>query len=395
VDGHRRSPLSALAAWLSAATAVLGTAGASGAATLSSPESSSTPTTVAPATDTAGTVWLCRPGLSDDPCTQDLRTTVVGVHGKPTIQYAQPATSSPFDCFYVYPTVSRQKTANADLRVQASEIAVAEQQASRFSTVCRVWAPVYRQRTLASLGQGLGGDPQADAVASQSLLAAWQDYLANDNDGRPIIFIGDSQGSAMLIRLLRSQVDATPAVRSRMVSAILLGGNVTVPAGKPVGGTFAHIPICTTSAATGCVIAYSSFPSRPPADALFGRPGQGVSLQSGQTQTKGLAVVCVNPAAPGGGAGALDPYFRLPVPVAGITTAWVAYPGLYSARCERSGGASWLQVDDVRPRGAPGPRLSEPEGPAWGFHALDVNLALGNLVQDVAAEESSYQAGHG
>ena len=28
-------------------------------------------------TDAAGTVWLCRPGLADDPCTADLDATVV------------------------------------------------------------------------------------------------------------------------------------------------------------------------------------------------------------------------------------------------------------------------------------------------------------------------------
>ena len=29
-------------------------------------------------------------------------------------------------------------------------------------------------------------------------------------------------------------------------------------------------------------------------------------------------------------------------------------------------------------------------GPDWGYHADDVNLALGNLVQDVAQEETAY-----
>ena len=138
------------------------------------------------------------------------------------------------------------------------------------------------------------------------------------------------------------------------------------------------------------MIAYSSFPGRPPASSLFGRPGQGVSLQSGQTDKAGLAVACVNPSALGGGTGLLEPYFRLAVPAGGVMTPWAAFPHLYSARCESAGGATWLQVSDI---GAPGdlrPVVHETLGPDWGYHLYDVNLALGNLVADVAAEEAAY-----
>jgi hypothetical protein len=33
--------------------------------------------------------------------------------------------------------------------------------------------------------------------------------------------------------------------------------------------------------------------------------------------------------------------------------------------------------------------VSATRGPTWGYHADDVNLALGNLVADVAAEEAA------
>ena len=79
---------------------------------------------------------------------------------------------------------------------------------------------MYRQRTAASLQKGLGNDPAADQVAYESLLSGWEDYLAHDNDGRPVVFIGHSQGAAMLIRLLRSQIDPHPALRKQMVSAL-------------------------------------------------------------------------------------------------------------------------------------------------------------------------------
>jgi hypothetical protein len=258
--------------------------------------------------------------------------------------------------------------------------------------VCNVWAPTYRQRTSASLAEGLGNDPAADQTSYDSLLAGWKDYLAHDNDGRPIVFIGHSQGAANLIRLLQSQVDDNASLRARMVSAIILGGNVQVPVGRTVGGTFTHIPACTKASQTGCVIAYSSFSSPPPANSLFGRPGQGVSLQSDQTTARGQQVVCTNPAALGApGAAPLTPYFISSG--AGATgEPWVTYPGLYTGACESAGGATWLQI--TARAGDDRPVVTPTLGPTWGLHLDDVNLALGNLVDDVTAEEAAYVSRH-
>ncbi|MGH2856564.1 MAG: DUF3089 domain-containing protein [Solirubrobacteraceae bacterium] len=344
---------------------------------------------------TGATVWLCRPGSQPDPCAGNLTATVVSARGPRRVEVARGNGASRFDCFYVYPTVSTELGANADLTVQGSETAVAVAQAERFSQVCRVWAPMYRQRTARSLAQGLGADPHADLVAHDSVLSGWRDYLRHYNDGRPVVFIGHSQGAAMLIRLLAAQLDPNRVLRRRMVIAIILGGNVTVKAGRTLGGSFQHIPVCARPAQPGCVIAYSSFPGEPPANADFGRPGRGVSLQSGQTAVRGMQVACVNPAAIGGGAAELAPYFpsaaetSLAPPAA---TPWITFPHLYRAVCRERHGASWLQVNAIGLRGDHRPVVSEQLGAAWGFHADDVNLALGNLVGDVAAAERAYAA---
>jgi hypothetical protein len=342
---------------------------------------------------TAGTVWLCQPDLANDPCTANLDSTTVSADGSTVKATSRPNAASKFDCFYVYPTTSTQKGDNANLKIQGGQIAAAVAQASRFSQVCNVWAPMYRQRTEASLAKGLGNDHAADQVAYDSLLAGWKDYLAHDNHGRPIIFIGHSQGAAMLIRLLHNVIDPSAKLRARMVSAVILGGNVQVPVGKDVGGSFAHIATCTSARQTGCVIAYSSFGSIPPADSLFGRPAQGVSLQSGQTTSAGQQVACVNPVNFSSSPGALLPYFlSSPSSVTGVnlTTPWVSYPGLYTATCKSSGGATWLQIDAASIPGDPRPKVAATLGPTWGLHLADVNLALGNLVLDVALQEGAY-----
>jgi Protein of unknown function (DUF3089) len=172
---------------------------------------------------------------------------------------------------------------------------------------------------------------------------------------------------------------------------------VAVPAGRLVGSTFHHLPLCSSASQTGCVIAYSSFPSEPPANSLFGRPAQGVSYQSGQTARSDVEVACVNPAALSGGIAGLVPYFTTATsspPPPAVQTLWVTYPGLYTASCQQGGGASWLQVTPTRTSGDNRPVVTQSLGPTWGFHADDINLALGNLVQDVRAEEAAYQAVH-
>ena len=346
-------------------------------------------------TDAAGVTWLCRPGLPGDPCLFPEGAVSVAANGAKTVVPAPPASQPAFDCFYIYPTVTASAaTSNTGTAVTLAAEAAAVAQASRFSQVCNVWAPTYRQRTSASLNKGLGNDPTADRISYDSLLTGWQDYLAHDNDGRPVIFIGHSQGAANLIKLLRSQVDDDAALRSRMVAALILGGNVQVPVGKTVGGTFANIPACTATGQTGCVIAYSSFSSTPPADSLFGRPGQGVSLQSDQRTRKGQQVLCTNPAALApttSTAGApLTPYFISKSLRAGAH--WVTYPGLYTGTCESKGGATWLQIDAQA--GGSRPVVQPTLGAEWGLHADDVNLALGNLVDDVQAAEATYAAQH-
>ena len=353
-----------------------------------------------PAAAPSRTVWLCRPGLAADPCTANLATTVVARDGTTRIEQSRPAGEPPIDCFYVYPTISGQPTINANLAVGFREREVAAAQAARFSQVCRVYAPVYRQITLRAL-EHPNRITHADAViAYDSVLAAFRDYMAHFNHGRGIVFIGHSQGAAILIQLLKREVDGTPAMRRRLVSAIVLGGNLTVPRGRSVGGDFAHIPACRSSGQTGCVVAYSSFTSRPPQNSQFGRTTSdaGVRLLAPHNPSPGLRVMCVNPASPAGGTALLDPYlpslvlaFLRAGSAPKVQTPWVSFPGEYRARCESSGNATWLQVTRVAGNADRRPLLARLRDPALGLHVLDVNIALGNLVRLVHDEAASYR----
>jgi hypothetical protein len=141
------------------------------------------------------------------------------------------------------------------------------------------------------------------------------------------------------------------------------------------------------------VIGYSSFARTPPPNTEFGIAGQGVSWLSGQYGGAGQQVACVNPAAIGGGTAPLQPYFA-GVNAAGTTATWVTYPRLYTAECMTAGNTTWLQVTDVAGPSDRRPALHDTDPVTFGLHRFDVNLALGNLVDDVFAQEAAYQARH-
>jgi hypothetical protein len=146
-------------------------------------------------------VWLRRPGLAVNYCNTDLSTTVFWPDGTNTTIKIDDA-KTPIDCFYVYPTVSLERRGNADLKIQNEETTTAIAQAARFSQVCRVFAPVYRQTTVYHDAGNLHGNGE---LAYADVLAAWRDYLAHWNGGRGVVLIGHSQGAGVLEQLLQVQ----------------------------------------------------------------------------------------------------------------------------------------------------------------------------------------------
>ncbi|MDP9414772.1 MAG: DUF3089 domain-containing protein [Pseudomonadota bacterium] len=155
---------------------------------------------------------------------------------------------------------------------------VAAVQFARFASVCRTFAPIYRQATLASLLRAVSGGESAQrlALAYSDVVAAWRHYLAQHNKGRPFVLIGHSQGTIHLCQLRARKIEGRPAA-TRMLSAMLIGFNIEVPEGKRVGGTFRHTPLCRRAGETGCVVTYVSFRATnpPPANAFFGRAVRG------------------------------------------------------------------------------------------------------------------------
>ena len=139
-----------------------------------------------------------------------------------------------------------------------------------------MYAPVYRQATVPAL--------QAGKTTRRDYLTAYGDveqafdaFLRRIGPHRGFVLIGHSQGSFHLQRLIRRRIDDHRALRRRLVSAVLLGGNVTVRKGSDRGGVFRHVPTCKRATQLACVIAFSTFNETPPDPSLFGRGGSRVA----------------------------------------------------------------------------------------------------------------------
>ena len=347
--------------------------------------------------------WLCLPGRTDDACSADESATIIAADGTTTHEAFVRNPKAKIDCFYVYPTVSLEPTGNADMNAGPMEKSVVAQQFARFGAVCRTYAPLYRQVTLSALRAAIAGKPiPVDReLAYNDVLDAWNYYLAHFNRGRGVVLVGHSQGSGVLIALIKSEIDGKP-VQRRLISAILMGSRLAVPAGGVVGGDFKSIPLCQSPSQTQCAIPYASFRANvpPPANSRFGKV-PGVEMVAG----------CANPASLAGGSGELHAYLATRGSFLGTTqsrpwvkgktidTPFVSVPGMLTAECVTDEHGSYLAITvHPSPNGA---RIGEISGDVrasgkvqedWGLHLIDANLAMGNLIDIVSAESKAYSS---
>ena len=359
-------------------------------------------TPAAPANDySKPETWLCLPGRASDACTVDLSATVVEKDGK-SDKITLTATPAPaaIDCFYVYPTVSTDPTPNSDMTIDDAERRVVAVQFARFRTVCRPFAPMYRQVTLSALRQYMTGqNPGADrALAYNDVKAAWDWYLAHENKGRGVVLIGHSQGSGVIAELVKREIDGKP-IQKQIVGVMPIGSNVPVDE----KGMFGSIPSCSAKGQTGCLISYVSFRDTvPPAP----------TSRFGKVAEAGKHAACVNPAALGGGKGEPVSYhWNRPLTAGAPLTAWakglevdtayVTTPGLLTTECVRDGDFSYLKVTtnanpaDARTDTIPGDIVVFGKIDAnWGLHLIDMNVAMGDLVEIVHLQAVAWKKSH-
>lgn len=342
---------------------------------------------VAPATDAfihtdyaSFTNWLCHPGSKADACHPDLDATIINEDGSTSVEKFTHAAEPAFDCFYIYPTVSLDPSWNSDLVAGEEEVRVAANQFARYGSVCRLYAPMYRQRTILELQTLLmTGKSNADeAMRWADVVDSWNEYLKTDNQGRPVLIVGHSQGADMALQLVKKEIIGKP-VQQQIVGVHAVGFTAHADA----DGTFGGMKICSSADEAGCLVNYESFraTAEPPASSRFGKDAGGAKaicnsppalLEAGRT---GLDTYMPSDSA----SGTVD-YG------AAVSTPFIKLPGLLSAECRTNATHGWLAVSV---NAGAGPRADNVPGDVmfngqvvadWGLHLIDMNIAMGDLV---------------
>jgi hypothetical protein len=135
-----------------------------------------------------------------------------------------------FDVFFVHPTTYGTKKYGLNAPIDDKEIMTLTDdtvatQASVFKKNCNIYAPRYRQMSIAVLEMSEEKSAPYMAVAESDVLAAFKYYLKHYNKGRPYFLASHSQGSNILLCILKKHRDLVR--NDQLVAAYLLGWTFT------------------------------------------------------------------------------------------------------------------------------------------------------------------------
>ena len=137
------------------------------------------------------------------------------------------------DVFYVYPSVSTISFVDNDSSwfadITQAEVREEANGNQRFNKMLyddyNFYAPYYRQMIFESYTQPDSILQRNAEFAAQDVKDAFQYYMVHGNGGRPFFLVGHSQGSQVLIELLKDGM--TEEQRRLMVAAYCIGYHVT------------------------------------------------------------------------------------------------------------------------------------------------------------------------
>ena len=150
-----------------------------------------------------------------------------------TYWYSYGDQSHAADVFYIYPTVSTisyEENGNSwFVDITDPKVRMEANENQFFNKLLysddNFYAPYYRQMIFGAYLQPMDSLNRFAEIAALDVIDAFQYYMEHFNNGRPFFLMGHSQGSQMLIELLKHGM--TDEQRSRMVAAYCIGYFIT------------------------------------------------------------------------------------------------------------------------------------------------------------------------
>jgi hypothetical protein len=279
---------------------------------------------------------------------------------------------------YIRPAIGADAPWNAPLGDEEAEARARlflRGMASPFAGASEIWAPKYRQ---AVFGAFLTDKPEAQKaldVAYRDVAQAFDFFVATAPKDEPIVLAGHSQGSLLILRLLREKVVGTP-LEKRIAMVYPIGWPISVAHDLPALG----LPACATPDQAGCIVTWSSFAEPADPSQVFERftdtPGF-----DGQPRGDG-AIVCTNPITGTlNGTATADQNLGTLKPASDFSSGELIV-GAVPARCDPATGL--LMIGDP-------PDLGPGVLPGNNYHVYDIPLFWANLKADVARRLAAWK----
>ena len=164
------------------------------------------------------------------------------------------------DVFFIHPTIYDNDSDTASWNAWLNDEKINTEtnnttillQASVFNGSCRVFAPRYRQANM-EVFYNIGTPKATEAfdLAYSDVKAAFQYYLKNENNGRPIVIAGHSQDALHAVRLLQEFFDGT-LLQKQLVCAYIPGYRIKIE-------DFKSIPVGNNPVQTGCFVTWRTW----------------------------------------------------------------------------------------------------------------------------------------
>ncbi|MEG2686096.1 MAG: DUF3089 domain-containing protein [Christensenellaceae bacterium] len=166
------------------------------------------------------------------------------------------------DVFYVYPTAYLAgehakvlcSVDNVGMRIAARMYYAA--QATAFEPYANIYAPFYRQAD-GEYCLRLGIAQQTELISQAPLVdmtAAFEYYMQHDNNGRPFLLVGHSQGAMVLKLFLQTYMSKHPEIQKQMIAAYVIGYSIT----NEYMQNNPHLKFAEKKDDTGVIISYNT-----------------------------------------------------------------------------------------------------------------------------------------
>ena len=168
--------------------------------------------------------------------------------------YAAGSRNKPVDLFLICPTVDMRDEYNMSLddeKTKANFLGALNMETGIYEDSARLFAPYYRQAAMKVYSLEENKRERYMEKAYKDVSAAFSYYLENENDGRPIVLAGFSQGADMCYRLL-AEYFGDEELYDRLVAVYAIGW----PCTEELVGKYPQIKPAMSADDTGVVVSF-------------------------------------------------------------------------------------------------------------------------------------------